>query len=129
MTTPADKETRRGLYTKLIFRLILAGSAVSLAAMLKPRRSGKFFKAFEHFTAKELWRLRRALMRLERNRLVEIVEKGDVTEVRFTADGKKKADRMLLRNLQISHPRTWDGKWRLVIFDVPEYLRLLTFPY
>lgn len=39
---------------------------------------------------------------------------------RFTKDGRKMTRKFLLETLEISHPKRWDGKWRIVIFDIPE---------
>lgn len=39
---------------------------------------------------------------------------------RFTENGKVMAKKFLLETLQIDVPVRWDGKWRIVAFDIPE---------
>lgn len=39
---------------------------------------------------------------------------------RFTENGKVVAKKFLLETLQINAPAKWDGKWRVVVFDIPE---------
>ena len=41
----------------------------------------------------------------------------------LTAAGKTKIHRFLLDTLEISKPKIWDGKWKVVIFDIPERYR------
>lgn len=38
----------------------------------------------------------------------------------LTIKGKKHSQLFLLENLTIPRPKRWDGKWRVVVFDVPE---------
>ncbi len=61
---------------------------------------------------------------LERRRAIKIVEQGAETEVRLTSEGKKQVEKLRLQDLTIPKPKTWDKKWHLVLFDVPEYLKV-----
>jgi len=64
--------------------------------------------------------LRRSLLSLKRKRLVSIQEKGEETVAVISVDGKKHLARGNLEKLSIKRPKKWDGKWRIIIFDVPE---------
>lgn len=55
----------------------------------------------------------RRLVRKNREGYYEITEKG-----------RKYVDRLMLRGLPWVHPRLWDRKWRMLIFDVPEGVRI-----
>lgn len=37
----------------------------------------------------------------------------------LTAKGEAEANKLRLNDLEIRRPRLWDGKWRLVIFEIP----------
>lgn len=63
-----------------------------------------------------------ALRRLERRYLVGARRGGGREEWRLTPAGEKLA-RALRWKLQHTRHQRWDGKWRLVIFDVPERIR------
>lgn len=39
---------------------------------------------------------------------------------RFTENGRVAAKKFLLETLRIDAPIKWDGKWRIVVFDIPE---------
>lgn len=69
----------------------------------------------------EKWKLARAIRRLKRNRLIILKEGIDgKCTVELTEQGKRKTKAIQLDSLSIPKPKTWDGKWRVVIFDIPE---------
>ncbi|MBU1091701.1 hypothetical protein KKA27_02475 [Patescibacteria group bacterium] len=47
-------------------------------------------------------------------------EKDGYLIYRLTKKGKKKIKKLLLNEMKLQKPKKWDGKWRLVIFDIPE---------
>lgn len=61
-----------------------------------------------------------ALRRLQKQRLVEIIEQGEKTIIKITEAGKKKLLLYNFEEMEIKKPRKWDGKWRIVGFDIPE---------
>lgn len=69
----------------------------------------------------EAWKVSRILQKLKRNRVIifKETEKGDLV-VELTEQGKRKVKEMQFENLAIEKPSSWDGKWRVVIFDIPE---------
>ncbi|MDO8570997.1 MAG: hypothetical protein Q7R97_05435 [Candidatus Daviesbacteria bacterium] len=65
-------------------------------------------------------RINQELKRLHKRGLVEIIKKKNgITTVKLTKEGKKKLARYKIDLLKIEEPQTWDGKWRIVIFDIP----------
>lgn len=64
-------------------------------------------------------RVERVVKRLERKGLVARKKAGDGIKLTLTEEGKKTA---WLENLENFEPKKgkWDGKWRIVIFDVDE---------
>lgn len=63
--------------------------------------------------------LARALKRLRENGLVDLISDQELV-IRLTDQGRDKA---LLAKLKLEENK-WDGKWRVVIFDVPEKRRI-----
>lgn len=43
--------------------------------------------------------------------------------IELTAKGIEKAKNFFIDDLEIKHPKGWDGKWRVVIFDIAEEKR------
>ena len=57
--------------------------------------------------------LKRKLVMLERN--------GHDASIMLTPRGRKRAGKYQIEELRIAHPKKWDGKWRIVIFDIPSH--------
>jgi CRISPR-associated endonuclease Cas2 len=65
----------------------------------------------------------RSIGRLAQEKLVEERSlPGGSFKLVLTAEGKKQASKLkLLGNaIKFKKPKKWDGKWRVVIFDIPE---------
>lgn len=61
----------------------------------------------------------RNTMKLWRKGLVNVVETPDGYVVTISDSGKTEALRYNLDTMEISKPPSWDGKWRMVFFDLP----------
>jgi DNA-binding transcriptional regulator PaaX len=69
-------------------------------------------------------RFSQALWRLKKSHLIIIrreTKKGFIMEL--TEKGKTKVQNIQLSHLRIPKPATWDGTWRVVIFDIPEKIK------
>lgn len=68
--------------------------------------------------------LRSAIKNLYRSKLVEWRENKDgYVSLVLSDKGKNKVLTYDLDNLKIEKPKKWDGKWRVVTFDIPESYR------
>jgi len=102
---------------------ILAG--VSFGFSYSPRRQFRILKEF----SKE-WRkidekaLKRKIWELYRSHLIEAKENPDGSfSFTLTSEGKLKVLTYHFQEMKIKQ-KNWDGKWRLVIFDIPEKLKV-----
>jgi len=68
-------------------------------------------------------RITQALLRLERNGLIHVTGEGRKREIHLTQQGEEKTDALYAGAYVIPLPVRWDGKWRTVMFDVPERRR------
>ena len=65
-------------------------------------------------------RINQEIKRLYKRGLVEIIKrKNGVEEIRLTKKGKAKLVQYNIDQLKVEKPQKWDGKWRVVIFDIP----------
>ncbi|EKE15996.1 MAG: repressor in ring oxydation complex/phenylacetic acid degradation pathway related protein (PaaX) [uncultured bacterium] len=61
-----------------------------------------------------------ALNNFKQRKLIKIIqEKNGKFQVKLTNKGQKRIKDFYLQNLKINKPKTWDGKWRILIFDIP----------
>lgn len=74
---------------------------------------------------KELYeRADQALYRLRDKKLITFSEtEGRRPIARLTKQGRKVIEKIVLRNYTISETALWDGRWRMVIFDIQEKRR------
>ena len=112
---------QKGEIAKLILG-ILAGTGVVLAAATLPGLA----VALKPFIQKknghlEKISLERALRRLRQKRLIELVYDRDGSfSLLITKLGKKYLKKLDFENLKLEIPKHWDGKWSVILFDIPE---------
>ena len=58
--------------------------------------------------------------RLQEKGLVEIVEMNGKKVARITEKGESKLDFLDKHNFKLKIPKKWDGRWRVVAFDIKE---------
>lgn len=77
--------------------------------------------------ARREWRRRhvqQAMKRLRDRRLVRYEERGKETYLMITEHGKQRLRTFEFEQIRLpDRPRRWDGKWRIVAFDIPERKR------
>lgn len=98
--------------TGILATALVAPNAVRLFDHLNPisRRNSIRFNQ----------RIAQALLRLERRGLIHIVGEGRTRKIHLTAQGEELINGLYAGAYAIPVPARWDGKWRLVMFDVPE---------
>jgi len=70
---------------------------------------------------REIWKNFNLLKK--KGNLEFIKEEDECLFYRFSEKGKDEVRKFIIDELQISAPREWDNKWRLIIFDIPEKKR------
>ncbi len=108
--------------TKEILFIAVAGPIVlsslflpNAAQMLKP-----LIKWRKNWDKINKIRLYEAIDRLNKKRLIELVEKNNKLYIKITENGKKLIKSFDYDNLGLPKSETWDKKWRMVIFDIPD---------
>lgn len=107
--------------TKIILTIIGAAGIISLAAvapgMIMALDKLGVLKRHYHYYAP------RAITRLKEKGLITTIKKGNKTYLRITAKGRETLLKLKQKEIFIKKPRKWDGKYRIVIFDIKEYRR------
>jgi hypothetical protein len=60
---------------------------------------------------------------LRRHGLIETFVKNKERFIEITGKGLKRIEKIENNQLQIERSKKWDGKWRIVIFDIPNKLK------
>ncbi len=61
-----------------------------------------------------------AFYKLKREGCLEIKKKGYNVYIALTEKGRKKANWMQIDELKIKKPKKWDGRWRIIMFDISQ---------
>lgn len=109
--------------------LIAAGVAVGFGASLVMPGLPIGLKAIMDILDKEKRKptrkqIRHTLKNLEKKKIISLKEKNGELLVTFRERGKDLLLRYKIDELKIEKPRRWDGKWRMVTFDIPEKKKL-----
>jgi len=119
------KKPRTGNLKKKVLLLLSAGLALGLTK--SPRKQFWILKQIP----KELEKLNRQTLQrsidsLYKSHLIEEKQHKDgTTTLILSKDGKQEALKFNLDKIEIKKPTKWDGKWRIIMFDIPEKSRRL----
>jgi DNA-binding transcriptional regulator PaaX len=105
-----------------ILLLLLAGVALGLS--YSPRRQQRILKEFgEEWEKIDEKKIKDEIRQLYQSKLIERKQNADgSTTLTLTDKGKLRALTFHFQDMRVSD-KDWDGKWRIVVFDVPEKLR------
>ncbi len=110
----------RSLLKRKILFALMAGVSLGLT-----RSSRKYFKIIGDIP-KEWGKLRRRYLRdcireFYNDKLIDFKEiSTGIYKIVLSEQGKRKVATFNVDNLTIKKPNSWDKKWRVVIFDIPE---------
>lgn len=80
----------------------------------------QIFKMFDKNKKYKDKQIQNAIANLHRYKLIEYVsEKNGITTVKITKKGEVKLKSFSIDLMKINKPKKWDGKWRVVMFDLP----------
>ena len=82
---------------------------------------GRFGRLRDNYDEKQI---RKSVYFLRRKGLVKFIKKSNgVCEIKITKKGETKLAEFSIENMKAKISERWDGKWRIVIFDIPERFR------
>src|SRR3989344_874467 len=114
------KRSRRKNLQKIILHSVAAAGILGIA-ILAPNVLGAMAKM-----GLLPVRRQREIISSSRQRLISrglIARRGNV--LRLTPTGETTLRKLELSNFRLTRPKRWDGKWRVLIFDIPEPRRKL----
>jgi DNA-binding transcriptional regulator PaaX len=100
--------------------LLLHGGSLLTLSMFAPDRIRttlhKYWRLSRHSPAQ----LRRTLKYLLSRELIKFHDEDGLKVLNLTDKGRRKVSHFELEDTAIPIPLKWDGKWRMILFDVPE---------
>jgi len=119
-------DTKRGEAVKSILKVLLAAGLITVACA-SPRFSRVMMahllnseKRKNGLSGKDRKKYYNAFYYLKRNKLLDIEYRGNQMYFSLTDQGKKKAGRYKIDELEIKKQQQWDKKWRVLIFDIQD---------
>ncbi len=114
---------RLGENQQKILLLLLGGLALGLSG--SPKGYFRILKSIEKdWQEINKQNLRRTIKSLYQSKLIGEKQNADDTiTLILTNKGREKALTYNLDEMTIKEPKNWDGKWRIVLFDIPEFRR------
>lgn len=112
---------------KFILAAIAAGPLIVAAAafpnIMIAIKPGNFSHYSNKYTKKQL---NKSYQNLKQRKLIKILKKKDNSyEVKLTNKGQKRIREFCFDALTIDKTQKWDGKWRILIFDIPTQPKIL----
>ena len=104
---------------KDILKYLLISGMVYVAAS-SPYFTLNLIKRIKNINKYKRKKVYDAFYRLRKEGCLEIKKKGYNVYIRLTEKGRKKANWMQIDQLKIKKPKRWDGKWRIVVFDISQ---------
>jgi len=108
-----------------ILELLQQGALIAIG-LTSPYGGAELLKQFTLKALDKVWekynraRLKQSLKRMVDRKLLKIDEEGEETVIKVSEKGKKLLLRYNFAKMNLSKPKIWDHKWRVVIFDVSE---------
>lgn len=108
----------RKILTKEVLKVVAVGGIIIGSAFVPtlPMAAGAIIKTWKNINKKDLGRI---IKRLEKQEMISFKEENKKTKIEITEKGKRRLLEYDFEILDIKKKKI-DGKWRLVIFDIPE---------
>lgn len=116
------KKQKKRITTKTLLKLLAEGTLLTIDTFLSLGRVPNAAKILlgeipqEYYPSSVIDRT----WRLYRKGLVKVSETKEGYRILITKKGKAEQLRFNLETMEIHTPEYWDGKWRIVFFDIPE---------
>lgn len=136
LTKQIQNEKIRNRYATVrrVLTLLGTGAVLSLSLFVAPTAAmlAKPFLDDKRDQEQNAWKqfnlryLRATINRLRKEKIITIEERDGKQTVILTKHGKRRILKYSLETLSIEKPSHWDGRWRLVVYDVAKrkkYLR------
>ncbi|MDD5145639.1 MAG: hypothetical protein PHF44_02260 [Candidatus Pacebacteria bacterium] len=110
-------------YSKEILKYLLLSGMIFIAAS-SPYFILRLMRNTSKFKQSPKRKFLDAFSYLRNKGFIEIERRGHDIKISLTDEGKKRAGKYQIDDLEIDIPKRWDKKWRIIIFDIPDSQRI-----
>jgi len=114
----------RAEITKDVLLWLAMGGAVFVAAQ-SPYFVRNLTREVKRWRKYKNKKLSNTFYRLRKEGCIEIKRRGPHVYLGLTEKGRKIAGWLQIDSLELKKPKKWDGKWRIVIFDIAQLKTLM----
>ena len=111
------KKYERGEIAEVILSTLLIVGVVAVAVAMP--NAVQLFKYFKPRNTSERAKIKRSVTCLEKGGFIKKKNENDGIFV-LTPKGEMRALRYKIDTMRIPRQKKWDGRWRIVMFDIPE---------
>lgn len=111
-----------GMGALLTASIVMPGLGYAAGSLYRTKRKYDWAQNQKEWKKFNIKLLRRNLRRLQDQKIVEIVNENDQEIIKLTQKGHTKYLTFKLEELSLKG-KSWDGKWRLVIYDINKLKR------
>lgn len=104
--------------TKEVLKIL--GAAGLIAGVLIFPGLAQVLALFEDDYAPRRYRKREAFQKLQKNQAIKVAQTGAGIKIILTDKGKRLMLRHQINDYHKTKPAKWDGRWWLVMFDIPQ---------
>ncbi|MFH1180890.1 MAG: hypothetical protein V1705_00590 [bacterium] len=109
--------------SKDIVKGLLVGGAVCISAA-SPYFASNLMRAIRQSKKYERKRFYDTFYRLKKRGCIKFEKKNHQIYISLTDEGRKKAGIYQINDLEIKKPKKWDGRWRIILFDISEVKKI-----
>ncbi|MDO8473999.1 MAG: hypothetical protein Q7S62_00370 [bacterium] len=110
---------RKGEIIKDILSWLVVGGMVAIAAT-SPYFLYNILQSFYKRKQYNKQSVANTFYRLRKEGLIVFRERNNQLYISLSEGGKTKAGKFQINSLNIQRPKKWDGKWRIIIFDISD---------
>ena len=112
------KQYKKGELVKIVLMTIAVVGMVLIVVALPGM--GQVLTLFKPKNQNDRNKLRRVFKQLNKQKVINYYQKNGKDIIEITSKGEKKLVAYKFESLKLDTKKRWDGKWRVVMFDIPE---------
>lgn len=124
------KRRKRNEITKMVLKGMLIGGGVLIASS-NPYFATKILPKLWRYAswkirknAKEKKKIYNSFYVLKKRGLIKVENRAGQIYISLTKEGRKEAGKFQVDDMKIKTPKKWDGRWRIIIFDIKNEHRI-----